>query len=60
MENCLFVWCHGGNDSEYNTSKFVDMMRKKKITFRHAKNIDKMEKPIDESIKSAIKETYDL
>lgn len=60
MENCLFVWCHGGNDSEYNTGTFVEMIRKKKITFHYAKNVDKMAKSIDESIKRAIKETYDL
>ena len=43
VENCNFEWC-GGASSEDGTldyNKFIEMIKNKTITFKHACNIDK-------------------
>ena len=48
-----------GSNNEANYSTFLEMIKKKKITFCDVKNLDQAIFN-DEQIKSAIKETFSL
>ena len=60
LQQCRFMSLKGiGSNNETNYSTFLEMIKKKKITFCDVKNLDQAIFN-DEQIKSAIKETFSL